>query len=313
MEAAAERPEFEPPPQPGLWRGIGLAVLAHLLLILALAWGLRWKSDSNELAAEAELWSALPQQAAPKEPAPEPPKEQPVPEPPKPVVREQPVPEPAKPVVREQPRPEPARREADIALEREKKRKEAEVRQARETQEALERERQKKLEAQRSQQELQQQKELQARLAAEKRQKEEEEKKRRETARQEEEARMAKMREENLKRIQAMAGGTGGPTSDGAAAQPSGPSAGWGAKVRARVKPNIVFTEAVSGNPEARVEVRLSPDGTIVSKRIVKSSGHKGWDDAVLRALDKTEVLPRDENGRVPTPVELIFRPKDLG
>jgi colicin import membrane protein len=82
--------------------------------------------------------------------------------------------------------------------------------------------------------------------------------------------------------------------------------------VRARVKPNIVFTEVTSGNPEAVVEVRLAPDGTITGKRLKKSSGNHGWDDAVLRALDKTEVLPRDpETGRVPGAAELVFRPKD--
>ena len=56
---------------------------------------------------------------------------------------------------------------------------------------------------------------------------------------------------------------------------------------------------------------RLAPDGTIVGKRIAKSSGVKTWDDAVLRALDRTEVLPRDVDGRVITPMELVFRPKD--
>jgi len=58
------------------------------------------------------------------------------------------------------------------------------------------------------------------------------------------------------------------------------------------------------------VEVRLAPDGTIVGKRLVKSSGVKSWDEAVLRALDKTEVLPRDVDGRVPSPVTIEFRPR---
>jgi colicin import membrane protein len=81
--------------------------------------------------------------------------------------------------------------------------------------------------------------------------------------------------------------------------------------VKAKVKPNIVVSDDVAGNPEALVEVRLAPDGTIVGKRLTKSSGNKSWDDAVLRALDKTEVLPRDTDGRVPSSVELVFRPKD--
>jgi colicin import membrane protein len=297
MDAAADRPEFEPPQQGGMMRGFSLAVLAHLLLIAALTWGLRWNTESTELAAEAELWSSLPQQAAPKE-----------------VVAPPPPPAPPKPVVREQPKPEPVQRDADIALEREKKRKEAEARERREEQER-ERERQKKLEAQRKQEELkkaeEQKKQEQAKFAAaEKRKKEEEDKKRREKEKQEE-LRLAKLREENLKRMQGLAGGTGAPSASGSAARSSGPSASWAGRVRARVKPNIVFSDDVSGNPAAEVEVRLSPDGTIVGKRLAKSSGVKAWDEAVLRALDKTETLPRDTDGTVPrVPFIIEFKPK---
>ena len=43
----------------------------------------------------------------------------------------------------------------------------------------------------------------------------------------------------------------------------------------------------------------------------VQSSGNKAWDDAVLRAIDKTEVLPRDTDGRVPPVIVLGFRPLD--
>ena len=71
----------------------------------------------------------------------------------------------------------------------------------------------------------------------------------------------------------------------------------------------LIFTDTVRGNPKAEVEVRAAPDGTIVGKRLVRSSGVKEWDDAVLRALDKTESLPRDTDGRVPSPVVIEFRP----
>src|SRR3954466_13261690 len=100
MPVAADRVEFMPPPQPGALRGFALALLAHLLLLVALTWGLQWKRDSQDMAAEAELWSSIPQQAAPKEVQ--------VPPPP--------------PGGREQPKPEPQpNRDAEIALEREKK------------------------------------------------------------------------------------------------------------------------------------------------------------------------------------------------
>ena len=37
----------------------------------------------------------------------------------------------------------------------------------------------------------------------------------------------------------------------------------------------------------------------------------EAWDDAVLRAIDKTEVLPRDVDGRVPSSMTIDFRPYD--
>jgi colicin import membrane protein len=89
------------------------------------------------------------------------------------------------------------------------------------------------------------------------------------------------------------------------------PSGTYGGRVAARVKPNIVFGEEIVGNPIAEVEVRTSPDGTIVSQRIVKSSGVRSWDEAVLKAVIKTEVLPRDIDGRVPSSLIISFRPKD--
>jgi colicin import membrane protein len=91
----------------------------------------------------------------------------------------------------------------------------------------------------------------------------------------------------------------------------SGPSANYAGRIRARIKPNIVFTETINGNPTAEVEVRTSPDGTIISRKLTQSSGNKSWDDAVLKAIDKTEVLPRDTDGRVPSAMTITFRPKD--
>ena len=82
-------------------------------------------------------------------------------------------------------------------------------------------------------------------------------------------------------------------------------------RIRARVKPNIVFSEEITGNPVAEVEVRASPDGTIVGRKLLKSSGNKNWDEAVLKAIDKTEVLPRDVDGLVPSPLEITFRPRE--
>ena len=111
--------------------------------------------------------------------------------------------------------------------------------------------------------------------------------------------------------MMAQAGASDDPSSTGSAARTSGPSAGYAGRIKARIKPNIVLTGNVAGNPLATVEVRLAPDGTIVSRRLTRSSGSPVWDETVLRAIDKTEVLPRDLDGRVPSSMSIDFRPQE--
>lgn len=262
-------------------RGGMFALIAHAGLIVALAFGVSWRSSEPE-GVEAELWAAVPQiAAAPATPPPEP----------KPEPKPQPVPEP--PVVK--PPPVPERSEADIAIEKQKReQKEREQREADE--------KQKKLEAQKKAEE--QKREEQKREEAEKRKKDEERRK--------QEAIAAKARQEQLARVMGQAGATGAENSTGTALQSAGPSAGYAGRIKARVKPNVTFTDEVAGNPLASVEVRCAPDGTITGRKLVKSSGVPAWDDAVVRAIDKTEVLPRDENGRCPSPMVLDFRPRDF-
>jgi colicin import membrane protein len=225
----------------------------------------------------------------------------------------------------------PDTREADIAIEREKKRLEQEKKARELQQERDKRERERKEEErkdrleQEKKERLQKEKEKEKeqrekQLAEQKKAEQDKQKKLAEDKRKSDEAKrkaeaddkqLAKLREDNLRRIQGMAGAAGGETATGKDKDTRGPSGGYGGKVAAKVKPNIVYPDAISGNPRAEVEVRLSPDGTIVGKRLVQSSGNKAWDDAVLRALDKTETLPRDVDGRVPPSLTIGFRPQD--
>ena len=122
---------------------------------------------------------------------------------------------------------------------------------------------------------------------------------------------MEAQRTDNLKRIAGLAGATGALASTGTALKSSGPSAGYAGRIVAIIKPNIVFADDVAGNPTAELEVHAASDGTITSRKLLKSSGVKSWDDAVLRAIDKTEKLPRDVDGRVPQSLIISFRPKD--
>jgi len=308
MHSAADRLDLAPQPEPGALRSFGLALLVHALLIGALTWGINWKHSDPDLSFEAELWSSVPQEAAPKlvEPPPAPPPPPPPPPQPEPVVKAPPPP------------PEP---DVDIALEREKKRKlelkkkEAELAKAKAEQDKL-----KELQA-KKEKELKAKEELAKRKAEETKKleaKKVEDKKNeaKQDAKEAEKKKLAdaaaeKQRQDNIKRAMGLAGATGGADAKGTALKASGPSASYGGKVRAKVKPNIVFTEDISGNPTAEVEVRTGPDGTILSQRLIKPSGNKAWDDAVIKAIIRTETMPKDVDGRVPTPMILEFRPKD--
>ena len=317
--------EFLPPEPPGLVRALLLALVAHGALLAMLMIGMNWKRDLPEVAAEAELWSAVPQEAAPRlqdvEPPP-PPATVPPPSPPEPIKAPPPPPAVA-------PQPDlPDPKEAQIALEREKKKREQvererelKLQKERQDKERLKKEAEKKAAEKKAAEKKEAERkaaEKEAEKLAEQKRKAEAEKAAKakadaEKARKDkEEAQRAEaQRRENLQRIAGLAGASGGLNATGSAQQSSGPSASYAGRIRARIKPNIVFTDDVVGNPKAEVEVRLAPDGTIVGRRLLSSDGHNAWNDAVLRALDKTETLPRDIDGRVPTNLILTFRPKD--
>ncbi|WP_372827154.1 cell envelope integrity protein TolA [Polaromonas sp.] len=302
MPSATDRLDFAPHRDPGALRSFGLALLVHALLIGALTWGVNWKRSDPDLSFEAELWSSVPQEAAPKlveaPPAPPPPP----PPPPEPVVKASPPP------------PAP---DVDIAIEREKKRKlelkkkEAELAKAKAELDRLKDLQAKKDKEQKEKEELAKRKadeakKLEAKKVEDKKQ----------DARDAEKKKLAdaaaeKLRQDNIKRALGLAGATGSADAKGSGQKASGPSASYGGKVRARVKPNIVFADDISGNPTAEVEVRSALDGSIISQRLIKSSGNKAWDDAVVKAIIRTETMPKDVDGRVPTPMILEFRPKD--
>lgn len=281
-------------------RAIALAVVAHLLLILGLMFSVNWGSEEPATVA-AELWSATPQAAAPRAVEPPPPPEVKKVEP---VVKPTPAPtpKPPEPVVAAKP-PTPALPDPQIAIEKAKK---EDAKRVAAEQEALKK--QKREKAEREKEELALKKEKADKLKAEQAKAEAAKNEKAEKA---EKARLAALREAQIKRTQGMLGATGGPTDTGTALRSSAPSSGYAGRIMARIKPNIVFTDQIDGNPVATVEVKLAPDGTIIGKRLLQSSGNKSWDDAVLRAIERTEILPRDVDGRVPPPFPITFRPRD--
>jgi colicin import membrane protein len=300
MQSTADHLDLAPP-RNGRWLGpMGLALIAHGLLVIALTWGVSWQNEADPVTVEAELWSRTPQQAAPRAVEPPPPPPQPTPAPtPAPAPKPAPAPTPAP--------PPPGPTQAEIATAQAKKKAEAEKKEREEEARkvAAEKKAAEKVAAEKkaAAEKAANEKERQQKLAAEKREQE-----RKEAA---EEKRLAQIREDQIKRMMGQAGASGGPQSTGTAQQSSGPTPGYGAKVAARIKPNVVFTDVAPGNPRAEVEVRTSPDGTITSRRLVKSSGNADWDEAVLRAIDRTSTLPKDTNGTVPSSLVIGLRPLD--
>ncbi|MEI7786889.1 MAG: protein TolA, partial [Betaproteobacteria bacterium] len=116
--------DLNPPPAGGSGPALALSLLAHTLLLLALAWGVNWSRTDPAVALSAEIWAPAEQPAAPAATAPEAAPTPPPPAPPPPP-REQPAPPPPPPARLQQ-----EARNAELALE--KRRKEQEKQKAEE-------------------------------------------------------------------------------------------------------------------------------------------------------------------------------------
>lgn len=293
------------PQSPEAWgSGATLAFMAHGLLLLALVWGLQWQTNTPDLA-EAELWSSIPEAAqssmadlsvqtpTPVAPAPVPvPVPTPAPPPDKPIVstarKEVFLPDPPK--LKEkmaQARPAPVAK-ADLPLPKTEP-------PPKEKPEPPKVEPVPKVEPPKPDAVLKPApapvppvvKPVPAPKEVP-------------ISREE----LERARQANIKRMMGELSGDKLRTS--------GPSTSYAGRIKARIKPNIVFGADLAGNPVAEVEVRCAPDGRIVSRTLITPSGSSAWDDAVLRAIDRTEVLPRDENGMVPSIIRMEFKLRDF-
>ncbi|MBM3354199.1 MAG: TonB C-terminal domain-containing protein, partial [Betaproteobacteria bacterium] len=87
---------------------------------------------------------------------------------------------------------------------------------------------------------------------------------------------------------------------------------GWIARIRGKIRGNILLPEGIKGNPEAIFDVVQLPTGEVLSVKLRKSSGHAGYDQAVERAILKSSPLPRpDRPEQFRRELELKFRPLD--
>jgi colicin import membrane protein len=88
--------------------------------------------------------------------------------------------------------------------------------------------------------------------------------------------------------------------------------AAWISKIRNKIRSNINLPQDLAGNPEAIFDVALLPTGEVLTVRMRKSSGNRGYDEAVERAILKSSPLPKPEPVSLfERQLELRFRPQD--
>lgn len=84
------------------------------------------------------------------------------------------------------------------------------------------------------------------------------------------------------------------------------------ARIRGKVRGNIILPSDIKGNPEAVFEVTQLPSGEVLNVRLLKSSGHAAYDDATERAIRKSSPLPKPPQSELfSRTLELRFRPRE--
>lgn len=283
----ADFSQFRPQDAGGWKPGLAMALFVHLLLVGALALGVHWKIQ-QPAAVEAEVWTSVPKVQEPVPPTPETPAEvtpPPTPaQPPAPAV-EKPVEKPADlDVTPVKPKKVPKKEPKEVFLPDPPKKVPPKV--------AVKPEKTPPKVVPPSKPVVDPKAEAKAKAE--------------EAARAKTEAKnLAAQRQANLDRLMRNL------AQDQISS--AGPSDNYIGRIVSRVKANIVFPrDGVVGNPAALVKVECAKDGRITRSTVIVTSGNEQWDQAVIRALERTQVLPLDENKRVPCPFEINFRPQDF-
>jgi len=260
-----------------------LALGVHVLFVLMLVFGVSWQTHHPE-AVMVDLWETLPDTP--------PPPARPRPPPPVKAPKPAPVAPTPKPVEKEP----PPSKTPDIALE--KKKAEAErLKKLQATQAAAEKARAEAAKALREKQQAEQKR--QALL----RQMEEEDLKQRVAA----EAAANEARLARLTQAQAAA--------NKRQAEVASVVGQYRDQISAKVRGNTRLPDNLKGNPEVRCLVKLLPTGEVVSVRVTKSSGNPAYDNAVVRAIEKSSPLPlptdRDARAAFVPELSFVHRPKE--
>ncbi|NYH18445.1 cell envelope integrity protein TolA [Paraburkholderia bryophila] len=327
---------LQPPRERGTWRAFVFALVMHALLGFFLYHGIQWQNSTPE-GAEAELWTEVPDTAIPR-PVPPPP--------PVPVAPAPPLPdEQADIALQEKKRQQQeAARQAQLAeqlrqqklqaqQEAEAKRqqqlaadqaaqlaaqKATAAKQKQQQQQQADKLKQQQLADQQKQQLKEQQQEQQKQADAEAAQKKADAQKAAKAKAQADATAQAKKvdserRARLAQMMQGSAGGTGstdglGKSGTGTGSGGTATSPGYSDKVRRAVRPHISWGGETAGL-ETVVSVRCSPTGTLLDATIQRGSGNSAWDDAALRAVQRTDPMPQDINGKTPTSFLITLKP----
>lgn len=274
----SDDPHYFIPQEKRASKGIIFALLVHVALVAFLWIGVSWQSDHTS-QVEAEVWDLKYEAAAPRATATLPTVAE---------VKAPPVPAPA-PKVEEPRLPDP-----DIALAQEKKdkaRKEKARKEKLLKEKALkEKKRKAEAAARAKKQRLAREKAADAAAAAQ--------------------AQAWANADMQSHSEYTGSGGTGTAANSGGATD-----AAYDGKIMGIVKSNMIFIvpPRLDGNPIVEYKIELLPDGSLRNEpRKIKASGLAGFDEAVRRAILKSAPFPKNKNGRVPSLINLIYKPKDL-
>ena len=261
-----------------------LAAVVHILLVGALFFSVQWRSQAPTAVA-VEVWRSgpapLPAPIIKPEPLPEPP-----PPPPPPKVEAKPEPKPLPPKV-ETPPVKP-----DIVVKEEKKKKEEpkkpEPKPVEVKKEEPKKEEPKKPEPDRRE-------DLAEALARDLKQ-----------------VQQQKAVHDQRARADAELRQLGQAQAELAASALQRGLASYMDKIRGKIKGNIVLPPGIKGNPEGIFDVTQLPTGEIINVKISKSSGNRALDEAIERAIRKSDPLPLpDQPGLFKRELKLKYRPFD--
>ncbi len=119
-------------------------------------------------------------------------------------------------------------------------------------------------------------------------------------------------RQDTLKRMMGLAGATGSSNSSGNQPINAGQMADYSAFVRSVIAPNISYqnTDFEKTTLVTEVMFEIASDGSILHPRVSKTSGNKEWDAIAVRAVEKTNIIPRDRKGYRPDSLIAQVKPR---